>query len=301
MIPVGIDRTGQWCLADPTARPFVTAGARCHLEIPSGRIITPDGPRSFDVVFPVLHGPFGEDGTIQGVFEIAGIPYVGSDVLGSAVGMDKDIAKRLFAEAGLPSADYRVVRAADWALTPGAIVDGVVESLGLPVFVKPARLGSSVGVSKAATHVDVKQALEDALAFGPKAIVEETVAGREIEVAVLEGPRASLPGEIVIEREWYDYDAKYHDSTSRFVAPADLTESETARVRGMAAAAFTALELRGLARVDFFFEQGGRGFLINEVNTMPGFTPISGFPKMWQASGMTYAQLCDELVKLALT
>jgi D-alanine-D-alanine ligase len=213
--------------------------------------------------------------------------------------MDKDMAKRLASQNGIPTPAWRVVRGADMS-DPVGTVDRLVEELGLPVFVKPAELGSSVGVARADTEAQLKEGLEVAIAFGPKVIVEEAIDGREIEVAILEGPRAAAPGEIVLEAGWYDYEAKYRDETSRFVVPAALTETQTARVRELAGEVFTLLECSGLARVDFLLEEDGRGFLLNEVNTMPGFTPISGFPKMWQASGMTYAELCDELVRLAL-
>ena len=240
----------------------------------------------------MLHGPFGEDGTIQGMFDMAGVRYVGCGVLASAVAMDKDIAKRLFGSAGIPTADYRVIHTAQDA--------AIAEELGYPLFVKPATMGSSLGVSRVNDPGALLGAIETAFGFSDKVIVEEAVAGREIEVAVLEGPRTSVPGEILVEGDWYDFDAKYTDDTSEFVAPADLAEAESAEVRAMAATAFTALGCRGLARVDFLYEEGGRGFLINEVNTMPGFTPISGFPKMWMATGMSYGELCDELVQLAL-
>jgi D-alanine-D-alanine ligase len=231
---------------------------------------------------------------------MAGVPYVGCGVLASAVAMDKDIAKRLLVRAGMQTAAWEVVQSGDFAGSEGLVVDHIERSLGLPVFVKPAQLGSSVGVAKASTEAELKDAIEEALRLGPKVIVEEAIRGREIEVAVLDGPRVSVPGEVVIEADWYDYSAKYDDAASRFVAPADLSAARTEEVRNLAADAFTALECSGLARVDFFYEQGGRGFLVNEVNTMPGFTPISGFPAMWQASGMTYAELCHELVTLAL-
>jgi D-alanine-D-alanine ligase len=296
---VGIDREGSWHLADSARDPFAAEGPPAWLEVPSGSVRSGDEVLAFDVVFPVLHGPYGEDGTIQGLLEIAGVPYAGCHVLSSALAMDKDIAKRLAVQAGLATPAWEIARAGDMDDLP-ALVERLVDRLGLPVFVKPAELGSSVGVTRADTEAQLKEGLEIAAGYGPKTIVEEAIAGREIEVAVLEGPRASVPGEIVIAADWYDYDAKYSDATSRFVAPADLTEAQTARVRALACEAFSTYECRGLARVDFLFEENGRGFLLNEVNTMPGFTPISGFPKMWQASGMTYADLCDELVRLAL-
>ena len=299
VIPVGIDRDGGWYLADATLRPFQASGRPVSLRVPDGVLIAGDDEIGFDVVFPVLHGPFGEDGTVQGLFEIAGKPYVGCGVLGSAVAMDKDIARQLMAAAGLPTPRWEAVRSGDYADDPAGSVEHIVRALGGTVFVKPASLGSSVGVLKAATPAEIKDALDEAFRHGDKAIVDEFIDGREIEVAILEGPRAAMPGEVHSANEWYDYEAKYHDEDSEFEVPARLTPPQTAEVQALAARAFTALEGRGLARVDFFLEEGGRGFLVNEVNTMPGFTPISGFPKMWMASGMTYAELCNELVDLA--
>lgn len=296
---VGIDRGGGWHMAARDGDRLAAKGPVARLEVPDGVVRTDSGVHDVDVVFPVLHGPYGEDGTVQGLFEIAGIPYVGCHVLASAVAMDKDIAKRLASHAGIPTPAWQVVRPHDLEDTT-AMVDRIADEMGLPVFVKPAELGSSVGVTKAETGAQLKEGLEIAAGYGSKVVVEQAITGREIEVAVLEGPRASVPGEIVISTDWYDYDAKYSDRSSKFVAPADLTEAEAAEVRALACRAFTAYECRGLARVDFLFEEHGRGFLLNEVNTMPGFTPISGFPKMWQASGMTYGELCDELVTLAL-
>ena len=297
--PIGIDRDGGWHLAPQSDGRLLAEGPTARFEVPEGVVRTGSEMIPFDVVFPVLHGPFGEDGTIQGLFEIAGVPYVGCDVLSSAVGMDKDIAKRLASQAGLATPSWEVVRSAagnDWSAT----VERLVSSMGLPLFVKPAGLGSSVGVARAESEAQLKEGIEVAAGYGSKVIVEEAIVGREIEVAVLEGPRASVSGEIVIESDWYDYDAKYSDASSRFVAPADLSQAEAAEVRALACSAFSTFECRGLARVDFLFEEGGRGFLLNEINTMPGFTPISGFPKMWQATGMSYGDLCNELVELAL-
>ena len=300
VVPVGIDQEGGWWLADTTERPFRAAGRAAHLELPQGLIRSSGDEIGFDVVFPVLHGPFGEDGTIQGVFETAGVPYVGCGVKASAMAMDKDFTKRLLRDAGLAVARWVVVRAGEFD-DATAVVDDLVADLGLPVFVKPAELGSSIGVTKAATDAEIKDGIRLALRYGPKVVVEEAVRGREIEVSVMDGPRVSMPGEVVIETEWYDYDAKYHDASSRFVTPTDLTDPETQLVRSLAARTFEAIEARGLARIDFFYERPGRGFLLNEINTMPGFTPISGFPKMWEASGVSYPELCRELVEAALT
>ena len=299
VIPVGIDRDGAWWIVDTTHRPFRAEGRPAALRLPDGRLLVGDDAVNYDVVFPVLHGPYGEDGTIQGVFEIAGKPYVGCGVMSSALAMDKDIAKSAFEAAGIPTSRWRVVRGPGYREDPDGTAHSILRELGSPVFVKPAELGSSVGISKAEKPLDVKRAIELALRYGEKVVVEEFISGREIEVAVLDGPRTALAGEVHSAGEWYDYTSKYEDETSDFEAPARLSEQRMAEVRSLAARAFQAIECRGLARIDFFYLDGGRGFLINEVNTMPGFTPISGFPKMWSATGMTYAELCNELVRLA--
>jgi D-alanine-D-alanine ligase len=293
VVPIGIDRTGGWHLASPGDGGLLAAGPEVTFSIPRGTISGPEGPISFDVAFPVLHGPYGEDGTIQGMFDMAGVRYVGCGVLPSAVAMDKGVAKRLFTEAGMPTPRYEVIDG-----PPDA--SAAATTLGYPLFVKPIAMGSSLGVSRVDSAQDLDAAVVDAFALSDQVIMEEAVDCREIEVAVLEGPRASVPGEIVIKGEWYDFDAKYTDSSSEFVTPADLSEEETERVRSLALQAFATLRCRGLARVDFLYALDGRGFLVNEVNTMPGFTPISGFPKMWIASGMSYPDLCNELVELAL-
>jgi D-alanine-D-alanine ligase len=277
---------------------MAATGRPVSLRIPEGQLVAGGDEIQFDVAFPVLHGPYGEDGTIQGLFEMTDTPYVGCGVTASALAMEKDFAKQIFSQQRIPTAPWVAVHRDDFD-DPRSVVDHVVRRLGLPVFVKPAELGSSVGVSKAATDAELKDAISGALEYGDKVIVEEFIEGREIEVAVLGGPRASVPGEIVIQGDWYDYDSKYNDESSQFVAPARLTPPQSTVVRDLAQRAFSALGCKGLARVDFFFEERGRGFVLNEVNTMPGFTPISGFPTMWQASGMTYGELCDELVQLA--
>jgi D-alanine-D-alanine ligase len=299
VIPVGIDRDGAWWIVDTTHRPFRAEGRPAALRLPDGRLLVGDDAVNYDVVFPVLHGPYGEDGTIQGVFEIAGKPYVGCGVLPSALAMDKDVAKDVFEAAGIPTSRWRVVRGSEYREGPKETAERVLRELGSPVFVKPAELGSSVGISKADGPREVMRAIEVALRHGEKVVIEEYISGREIEVAVLDGPRTALAGEVHSAGEWYDYTSKYEDEASDFEAPARLSEQRMAEVRSLAARAFQAIECRGLARIDFFYLDGGRGFLINEVNTMPGFTPISGFPKMWAASGMTYAELCNELVRLA--
>jgi len=257
-------------------------------------------PVEVDVAFPVLHGPFGEDGSIQGLFEMAGLAYVGSGVLGSAIAMDKDVAKRLCREAGIPIGKYLVVRGGEFQSAPGDTAARIGGELGYPVFVKPANLGSSVGIGRAEDEASLKDAIHLAMDYDRKVLVEAEVKGREIEVAVLEGPRASVPGEIIVASGWYTYDAKYRDDATRIEVPASLTPAAAETVRELACRAFSVLECAGLARVDFFYEEGGRGFLLNELNTMPGFTSRSMFPMMWAASGMPYAELCDELVSLAL-
>jgi D-alanine-D-alanine ligase len=299
-VAIGIDRLGEFHLADPALNPLVAAGPPVTVEIPGGRLVADDTTHQIDVAFPVLHGPFGEDGTIQGLFEMAGLPYVGSGVLGSAIGMDKDVAKRLCREAGIPVGDYFVVRRSEFLDEPGETAARVGDDLGYPVFVKPANLGSSVGISRATDEQSLKESIHSALEHDSKVVVEAEIAGREIEVAVLEGPRASVAGEILVGSGWYTYEAKYSDEDTRTEVPAQLSDAAMETVRSLACRAFTVLECQGLARVDFFYEEGGRGFVLNEVNTMPGFTPRSMFPMMWAATGMPYPRLCGELVSLAL-
>ena len=300
VVLVGIDRDGGWHMADPSVRPLQASGPAAVFEVPAGVVRSGSETYEVEVAFPVLHGPYGEDGTIQGLFEMVDLPYVGAGVLGSSVGMDKDIAKRLCRDAGIPIGDFRIVRRQEWSEDPGAIVVDIAGGLGYPVFVKPSALGSSVGISKATDDGTLKDAIDEALRHGRKAVVEAAIEGREIEVAVLEGPRASVPGEIVVRGGWYDYDAKYRDDATELFVPAVLSDSATATVRDLACRAFEVLEGAGLARVDFFYEEEGRGFLLNEVNTMPGFTPVSMFPLLWAATDLPYADLCDELVRIAM-
>ncbi len=299
-VAIGIDRAGVFHLADPAGDPLVADGPRVTIEVPGGRLLVEGEIIDVDVAFPVLHGPFGEDGTIQGLFEMAGLPYVGSGVLGSAIGMDKDVAKRLCREAGIPIGEYFSIRGADFLAEPSSIAARVGDELGYPAFVKPANLGSSVGISRAVDDESLKESIHEALAHDDKLVIEAEIPGREIEVAVLEGPRASVAGEILVDDGWYTYDAKYSDEATRVEVPADLSDSAMETVRDYARRAFAVLECRGLARVDFFYEEGGRGFVLNEVNTMPGFTPRSMFPMMWAATGLSYPDLCAELVELAL-
>ncbi|MGB6688191.1 MAG: D-alanine--D-alanine ligase family protein [Terracidiphilus sp.] len=333
--PIGITKEGRW-LAAADARglltgdegavarrlragdPEATPGAKLlHQGIPT--LLAPEpsastvesrqgGQPSLDVVFPVLHGTFGEDGTIQGLFELAGIAYVGSGVLGSAAGMDKDVMKRLFAQAGLPIVKHFTLLRADWENSPRKAIAQVESALRYPMFVKPANLGSSVGISKAHDRKELGPALALAAKYDRKLIVESGVGGkkrkaRELEVAVLgnDKPEASVVGEIVPGKEFYDYEAKYLSEGSVPVIPAELTRAQSKQVREMAIAAFRTCDLSGLARVDFLMEPDGkRRIFLNEVNTLPGFTRISMYPKLWEASGLPYKELITRLIELAL-
>ncbi|HEX6417380.1 MAG TPA: D-alanine--D-alanine ligase family protein [Acidimicrobiales bacterium] len=306
VVPVGITREGDWVQSDAA----LAALARGRSALPerlaaSGTAVEPlptiapvDGSLPV-VVMPLLHGPHGEDGTVQGMLELAGVPYVGSGVLASALCMDKVKAKEVAAVHGLPQASYVALRDTEAA---GAAAAVAAAGFGYPVFVKPANLGSSVGVTKVHRASELAQAVALATEYDEWVLVEEGIAGREIEVAVLGNAdaRTSVPGEIVSSHEFYDYEDKYVDGTCQLLVPAPLSEAETAEVRDLALRAFRALRCDGLARVDFFFEEGGRGFLLNEVNTMPGFTPASMYPRLWEATGVPYPELIDELVRLAV-
>jgi D-alanine-D-alanine ligase len=330
VVPVGIARDGRWVLADGDQRmaitdgtlPEVTGGTAVSLVgDPEGRgfaVLEPGAAvgralTEVDVVFPVLHGPYGEDGTIQGLLEMAGLPYVGSGVFASAASMDKEFTKKLLAAAGLPQGDHVVLRDAHGAVCADPDVLGEAERarLGLPVFVKPARAGSSIGITKVSDWAQLPAAVAAAAAVDPKVIVEAAVPGREIECGVLAArgsglPESSLPAEIRLRpgTDWYDFSAKYLDDAVDFDVPADLTPEQTAAVQEAARRAYLALDCRGLARVDFFLGTAADGsdlLVINEVNTMPGFTPISMFPRMWAASGVSYPELVDRLVSTALS
>jgi D-alanine-D-alanine ligase len=260
-----------------------------------------------DVIFPVLHGTFGEDGTIQGLLELADIPYVGAGVLGSAAGMDKDIMKSLFRAGGLPIVKHVTVLRSEWESGQKKVQKLVESKLKYPVFVKPANLGSSVGISKARNRKELGPAIDEAAKFDRKIVIEEGVGGkkhkaREIECSVLgnDQPAASVPGEIVPSAEFYDYSAKYLDEGSQLIIPAKLTKSETKRFRELAIAAFRAVDCSGLARVDFLLDPKSRKIFVNEINTMPGFTSISMYPKLWAATGMAYPELIDRLIQLGL-
>jgi D-alanine-D-alanine ligase len=303
--PIAITRAGDWVAAESAAK-ALAAGVDALPDaldaegppLDLAPAIAGDGVTPV-VVLPLLHGPLGEDGTVQGLLEVLGVPYVGSGVLGSSVSMDKAVSKELLVANGLAVAAWRTVREVD--RTTGTSTE-IARALGLPVFVKPANMGSSIGVAKATDLDEMDGALDAAFGFDEVAVVEEAVRGREIEVAVLgdEYPRASVPGEIVPSHDFYDYEDKYVVDGAQLLVPAPLDDGEAAEVRELALRAFRALRCSGLARVDFFYEPDGRGFLVNEINTIPGFTPISMYPKLWQASGVGYAELIDELVRLAL-
>ena len=258
---------------------------------------------ALDVVFPMLHGPYGEDGTVQGLLELANVPYVGAGVLASAVGMDKATMKLVFAARGLPIVDYDVVLKRDWKRDPRAVMHAVVAHLGFPVFVKPANLGSSVGISKAKHATELRAAIDLAAEFDRKVVVEAAVPqAREIECSVLgnDDPQASVPGEVIPSREFYDYEAKYIDDGSKLIIPAEIPAAQAEAVRTLAIAAFKAVDGAGMARVDFLLA-GDTGLLyLNELNTIPGFTTISMYAKMWSASGLEYPALLDRLIALAI-
>ncbi len=316
VIAVGITRLGQWVLTDASPETLQIADGSLPQVGGGQAVVLPPDPTtgdlvavepgqavrtlsSVDVVFPVLHGRFGEDGTIQGLLEMAGIPYVGAGVFASAAGMDKEFTKKLLAAEGLPVGTYRVLRRGQDLSTADR------ETLGLPAFVKPARAGSSVGITKLRDWSDLPEALAAAFEHDDKVLVEAGVIGREIECGVLEDeqglPQASLPAEIRLVRghDWYDFEAKYLDDACEFDIPADVPEDTVAAIQDMARRAFTALDCAGLARVDFFLTGDGE-LSVNEVNTMPGFTPISMYPRMWAASGIAYPELLDRLIAVAL-
>ncbi len=310
VVPLGITQSGRWILSgDPMAR--LLDGQDCPDEgaMPSssGRELVPGATGAafppLDVIFPVLHGPFGEDGTIQGLLDIAGIPYVGSGVLGSALGMDKIAAKDAFAAHYLPQTRYVALKRRDWEANPSGAMARIEGLLPYPMFIKPANLGSSIGIRKAHDQAELRDALAEAARYDRKLLVEQTVPqAREIECSVLgnDEPTASVPGEVVPDREFYDYAAKYLDGDSQLVIPAPIPAAVAAQVRELAVRAFLALDCSGLARVDFLLNGSTGQLFLNEINTMPGFTAISMYPKLWEASGISYSDLVDRLIDLAL-
>jgi D-alanine-D-alanine ligase len=311
-VPIGIAKDGRW-LASGSAQKMLSevlkSGERVMLPPdPSAAVLLPLTPGEghpkvvVDVVFPVLHGTFGEDGTVQGLLELAGLPYVGAGVLASAVGMDKDVQKRLFEQDGLPVVPFLAVRRTEWERERPAILKLIKKKFRFPVFVKPATLGSSVGMTRVKSASDLAAAMDLAAEFALKIIVERAVSAREIEVALLgnEEMRASIPGEIVPHREFYDYAAKYLEQGTRLVIPARLSRQQVAKFQQYAVRAFRAIDGTGMARCDFFLERRTGKIYVNELNTIPGFTTISMYPKLWEASGLTYPKLIDRLIELAL-
>jgi D-alanine-D-alanine ligase len=315
VVPIGITPQGRW-LPQPDALAQLTARAAGQLPLDitdetadeTSWGLLPQGQSghslpAIDVIFPVLHGPYGEDGAVQGLLEMANVPYVGSGVLASAVGMDKIVARRLFAAQGLPQVPYTTLTRRQWQGDRAGSLDAVEAALPYPLFVKPANMGSSVGVSKARNRSQLAAALDLAAQFDRKLLVEAAVPhARELEVSVLgnDDPIASVPGEIVPGNEFYDYNAKYIDDNSELRIPAPVDEATAQRLRQLAVQAFQALDCEGLARVDFLLDGVSGELFLNEINTMPGFTRISMYPKLWEASGISYPELVDRLVRLAL-
>jgi len=310
-VPIGIAKDGRWFIGTPAQKMLpdvLRQGHRVMLSAdPSVGALLPleeraAGSQRVDVIFPVLHGTFGEDGTVQGLLDLSGLPYVGSGVIGSAVGMDKDMAKRLFLQAGLPVGEFLAILRSEWESGRERVLKAVAKKFRFPLFVKPATLGSSVGMTKVHKRGELPAALDLAAEFAQKILVERNIRGREIEVAVLgnDEPKASVPGEIIPHREFYDYTAKYLEEGTRLEIPAKLPKAQVSRFQDYAVRAFRCLECRGMARVDFFLEKPSGRIYLNEINTIPGFTSISMYPKLWEASGISYRELIDRLIQLAL-
>jgi D-alanine-D-alanine ligase len=328
VVPIGIGRDGRFLVggdplgalaaearvalpsADPTGAVKKALAGRAEssdvaadtalVATESSAGLPPQVRRAVDVVVVMLHGPYGEDGTVQGLLELADIPYTGAGVLASAVGMDKVTMKTIFRAHGLPIVDYVVVERRDWRREPARVIERVADTIGFPCFVKPSNLGSSVGISKVATAAALPAALDEAARHDRRIVVEHAVRAREVEVSVLgnDEPMASVPCEIVYEAEWYDYATKYAEGQARLLIPAPVPPEVATRVRELAIAAFRAIDCAGMARVDFFLE--GDRLLLNEINTIPGFTATSGYARMWEASGLDYVTLVDRLIHLAL-
>jgi D-alanine-D-alanine ligase len=315
-VAIGITRQGQWLIAD---EPDSLLEAEVTLELPDTVEAVPDVTHraivrvnergglsnhetAVDVIFPLLHGPFGEDGTVQGLLELADLPYVGSGVLGSAVSMDKATMKALFEQAGLPSVAHVLVARSAWRRDRALTIERIESAFPYPVFVKPCNLGSSVGINKAADRAQLETALDIAAAYDRRVIVEEGIDGREVECAVLgnDEPMPSVVGEIVSHHEFYDYEAKYTDGLADLIIPARLDGEQVRTVQELAIRAFNAVDAAGLARVDFFVRRADGEVVVNEINTMPGFTRTSMYPKLWEASGLPYAELVDRLIQLGL-
>ena len=325
-VPIGITKQGRWLAGgDPLAAltsqadpKMLPSSMQAHDDTAATKATEIASPASImsisayvsptqalpklDLIFPVLHGPRGEDGTVQGLCELAGIPYVGCAVLASAVGMDKAMMKAAFAAAGLPLLPWHLIRRVDYEEQTDAILDQLEQALHYPMFVKPANMGSSVGVSRATERASLAEGLAIAASYDRRLVVEQGISAREIEISVLGNDyiECSVPGEVVPSNEWYDYQAKYIDGASQIIIPAPISEQLEQQVKQLAVRAFTAVDGQGLARVDFLLDKQSNQLFINEVNTMPGFTPVSMYAQMWAASGLAYPQLLDRLIELAL-
>lgn len=326
-IPLGITKDGRWLVGGDPLRALAEnvrgtltegdvtstvkeglalraetagAGGAALARLEAGESFPPGLRRELDVVLIMLHGPYGEDGTVQGLLELAGIPYAGAGVLASAVGMDKAVMKTLFKAAGLPVVEHLVIPRRRWEREPDAVVRQVATRIGYPCFVKPSNLGSSVGITKVKSPEGLPAAMAEAARHDRKLLVERAIQGREIEVSVLgnDEPVASLPGEILYDKEWYDYEAKYGEGHTTLKVPAPVSPAQTRRFQELALAAFRAIDCRGMARVDFFLE--GEEIIVNEINTIPGFTIHSAYPRLWEASGLPYPDLIARLIELAL-
>jgi D-alanine-D-alanine ligase len=310
-VPIGITKDGRWLVGSTAQRMLpevLKSGERVWLPPdPTSAALIPIAPIAghprvaVDVVLPVLHGTYGEDGTVQGLLELTGLPYVGAGVLASAVGMDKDVQKRLFEQAGLPIVPFLAVRRFEWEHERAQVLKRIKKKFGFPVFIKPATSGSSLGMTRVKAAHEIPAALDLAAEFALKIIIERAVTAREIEVSVLgnDTVRASIPGEVLPHREFYDYTAKYLEQGTRLLIPAPLTNKQVSVFQKYAIRAFRAIEGTGMARCDFFLERRTGKVYLNELNTIPGFTAISMYPKMWEASGLPYSQLLDRLIELA--
>lgn len=312
VLPIGISKEGRWLVGDGAQKLLAdTIRKGRHVLLPPEpgttslmRYAEEEGgtPLQVDVVFPVLHGTYGEDGTLQGLLELANVPYVGCGVLASSVGMDKEVQKRLYENAGLPVVKYLSVQRSQWEREKDTVIENVKRQFHPPIILKPATLGSSVGITKAHEWNEVAEGIDLAAEFAAKILVERAVDAREIEVAVLgnEDPQASVPGEIIPHREFYDYTAKYTEEGTQLIIPAPLKPRQIKKLQNYAVRAFQAIDGSGMARVDFFLEKESGRMYLNEINTIPGFTSISMYPRMWEASGVSYRELIDRLIELAL-
>lgn len=320
VVPIAIDKSGSWLLGVEPARLQAAERSLDATDLEATTAVTLTGDPNLrrlipvqgreqladngaiDVIFPVMHGPYGEDGALQGLLDMANVPYVGCGVLGSALGMDKEKMKMIFQSVGLPIVDYLVYRRSEWERSPETIIAAIEQRLGYPCFVKPVNLGSSVGISKAHNREELRHAMRLAAEYDRKIIIERGITCRELECAILgnDEPLASVVGEVIASNEFYDYNAKYIDNKSQVIIPANIPQPIAEEVRRQSIQAFTALDLNGLARVDFFLEKGTNKIYINEVNTLPGFTQISMYSKLWQASGVPYSELVDRLIELAI-